>query len=217
MIRYSPGGPLHDYIVCPDDAIWSARDAIFPPITNPTSRTGGGDGAVTSSSPRSRVKGGTFNIGQNNSGATTIGNYTFTNGSVMNIAAGGFEHGAWNIINGTMAFTGSFAQSNGTAVAALALQLTVNNSGGGGAGSTLSATGSLTLGHAGGASSVQNNFFTIGNGGTASFTSGLLSVDSTQAATSETNTVSLNGGKPLVGGTTGIVAGTGAGQTKTFN
>jgi fibronectin-binding autotransporter adhesin len=163
--------------------------------------------------------GGTFNIGkigQNNSGATTIGNFTVTNGSVLNIAAGGFEHGTWNIINGTMAFTGSIGQSNGTAVAASALQLTVNNSGGG-SGSALSATGSLTLGHAGGASSVQNNFLTIGNGGTASFTSGLLSVGSTQAATSETNTVNLNGGKLLVGGTTGIVAGTGAGQTKTFN
>ncbi|MEY3898571.1 MAG: hypothetical protein RLZZ214_4093 [Verrucomicrobiota bacterium] len=163
--------------------------------------------------------GGTFNIGrigQNNTGGTTIGTYTVTNGSSLNFAAGGHEHATWNIINGTMAFTGSIAQANGTAAAASALQLTVNNSGGG-SGSTLSATGSLTLGHGGGVSSVQNNFLTIGNGGTASFAAGLLSVGTSQAATSETNTVSLIGGKLLVGGTTGIVAGTGSGQTKTFN
>jgi autotransporter-associated beta strand protein len=174
--------------------------------------TSGGTADVT-------FNGGTFNIGkigQNNSGCTTIGNYTVTNGSVLNIAAGGFEHGTWNIVNGAMAFTASIAQSNGTSVAASALQLTVNNSGGG-SGSTLSATGSLTLGHNGGTGSVQNNFLTIGNGGTASFAAGLLSVGSTQAATSETNSVNLNGGKLLVGGSTGIVAGTGSGQTKTFN
>ncbi len=163
--------------------------------------------------------GGTFNIGrigQNNSGATTIGNYTVTNGSAVNIATASHDHGTWNIINGTMAFTGNVSQLNGASAAASALQFTVNNSGGG-SGSTLSGTASLTLGHGGGTGSVQNNFLTIGNGGTASFPVGLLTVGSTQAATSETNTVNLNGGKLLVGSATGIVASAGAGQVKTFN
>lgn len=163
--------------------------------------------------------GGTFNIGrigQNNSASTTVGNFTVTAGSTLNVATGGHEHGTWNILNGTMAFTGNIAQANGLAVAASALQLTVNNSGGG-SGSTLSGTGSLTLGHGGGTGSVQTNFLTIGNGGTASFPNGQLTVGSTQAATTETNTVNLNGGKLLVGGATGIVAGTGTGQIKTFN
>jgi autotransporter-associated beta strand protein len=163
--------------------------------------------------------GGTFNIGrigQNNSGATTVGNFTVTSGSTLNIATAGFDHGTWNVVDGTLAFTGSIAQANGIAVAASALQLTVNNSGGG-SGSTLTATGSLTLGHGGGISSVQNNFLTIGNGGTASFPAGLLSVGNAQVATSESNTVNLNGGKLLVGGASGILAGAGTGQTKTFN
>ncbi len=174
--------------------------------------TSGGTAGVT-------FNGGTFNIGkigQNNSGGTTIGTYTLTNGSIFNVANAGFEHGNWNITNGTMAFAGSIAQGNGLATAAAsALQLTVDNSGGG-SGSKLSSTGSLTLGSAV-ASSSQNNFLTIGNGGTASFISGLLSVGSTAVATAETNTVNLTGGKLLVGGTTGIAASTGTGQTKIFN
>ncbi len=162
--------------------------------------------------------GGIFNIGrigQNNTGATSIGIFKVTNGSALNIATSGHEHGTWNIINGTMAFTGSILQANGTNAAASALQLTVNNSGGG-SGSTLSATGSLTLG-SGPTGSSQNNFLTIGNGGTASFTGGLLSVGNATAATAETNTVNLNGGKLLVGGTSGIFAAAGTGQIKTFN
>ena len=161
--------------------------------------------------------GGTWSIGkigQNNSNCQSSGTFTLSNGAAVSIANTGYEHGTWNVTNGSLSFGGSVAAGNGTTVP---LNLSVDNSGGG-SGSTITSPGALTLCTSGASGT---NSLTVGSGGVANFAGTTTLGDSTAQAVGspETNSVTVNGGLfiALVAqiGNSGA-AGTAAYQTNNF-
>ncbi len=154
-------------------------------------------------------------IGQNNTGTQVSGNVTLTGGANVTVStATDYSHGTWNVINGSLIFSGAIAEKNGSATGNnTSLVLNVNNSGGGPG--LLRAAGTITL--ADGGAAANANAITIGSGGTVQILpSGQLTIGSATARTAETDTVTLqSGGKLILNGTLGAAAAT-AGQTRFF-
>ncbi len=158
------------------------------------------------------ISGGTWNlgnIGQNNSGTSEfVGTANLTGGATVNVQNNnGYDHGAWNMNNGSLNCYGAVAENN--TIGNNGLNLSV-----GASGSLNIFGGGLTLGMAAANTAPETNSLTVGTSAAANIGGGLTVGTSITQPNPEVNTVTLSGGKLLVNGT--IAAGAGTGQTEGF-
>lgn len=162
--------------------------------------------------------GGTWNLGKlgrGNSGAQFAGTANLTGGAKVIVQSPGYEHGNWNIKNGSLTFNGTIAEGQGPTTHNIGLNLTVDNSGGGNG--TLGATG-LTLGLGGSNTAAENNSLTVGTGGAALIGTGNLTIGTAvNHAAPESNAVNLMDGKLIVAGALQAAVTIGSNQTRAFN
>ena len=160
-------------------------------------------------------------MGQNSSGCHFIGVANITGGAAVTMtnlnggsgAGAAFQHGTWNINNGSLTFYAAVAE--GHQANNFGLNITVTN-GGSGPGLFTITNGGMTLGLGAANSLPENNSLNIGSGGTA-FIKGTFQLGTTAADPNlETNTVNLSGGKLVVFGTLQAAAVAGA-QDRLFN